>query len=74
VLLIADGGLATPRFRYVEPEEEVMMIKFFKDETGLELSEYAVVAALIVIATVAAFTLLNGQIAARIESLAGIIQ
>ena len=51
-----------------------MTIKFFKDETGLELSEYAVVAALIVIATVAAFTLLSGQIAARIESLAGIIQ
>jgi Flp pilus assembly pilin Flp len=29
-----------------------MLIKFFKDETGLELSEYAVVAAFIVVATV----------------------
>jgi len=51
-----------------------MFMKFFKDETGLELSEYAVVAALIVAATVAAFSLLNGTIAARIETLAGFIQ
>ncbi|HSK64807.1 MAG TPA: hypothetical protein VK893_13230 [Pyrinomonadaceae bacterium] len=52
----------------------IMFIKFFKDETGLELSEYAVVAALIVAATVAAFSLLNSVIAARIETLAGFIQ
>jgi Flp pilus assembly pilin Flp len=51
-----------------------MLRKFFKDETGLELSEYAVVAALIVAATVAAFTLLNERIAERIETLAGFIQ
>lgn len=50
-----------------------MLMKFFKDETGLELSEYAVIAALIVLATVAAFTLLNEQIASRIETLAGFI-
>jgi pilus assembly protein Flp/PilA len=55
-------------------EEMVMSIKFFKDENGLELSEYAVIAALIVLATVAAFTLLNDQIATRIETLAGFIQ
>ena len=51
-----------------------MLMKFFKDESGLELSEYAVVAALIVLATVAAFTLLQNGIAARIEALAGFIQ
>ena len=51
-----------------------MFMKFFKDETGLELSEYAVIAALIVAATVAAFSLLNAVIAARIETLAGFIQ
>lgn len=51
-----------------------MSIKFYKDEDGLELSEYAVVAALIVLATVAAFSLLNERIAARIETLAGFIQ
>ena len=51
-----------------------MLMTFFKDENGLELSEYAVIAALIVLATVAAFTLLNDQIATRIETLAGFIQ
>ena len=51
-----------------------MSMKFFKDETGLELSEYAVAAALIVAATVAAFSLLNERIATRIETLAGFIQ
>ena len=51
----------------------VMLMKFFKDETGLELTEYAVIAALIVLATVAAFSLLNERIAARIETLAGFI-
>ena len=51
-----------------------MLMKFFKDEIGLELSEYAVAAALIVAATVAAFSLLNGAIATRIETLAGFIQ
>jgi pilus assembly protein Flp/PilA len=52
----------------------IMLIKFFKDENGLELSEYAVAAALIVVATVAAFTLLSGVIATRIETLASFIQ
>ena len=56
------------------PREKFMLMKFFKDDSGLELSEYAVVAALIVAATVAAFSLLNNVIAARIETLAGFIQ
>ena len=51
-----------------------MLMKFFKDENGLELSEYAVAAALIAVATVAAFQLLGTNIAARIETLAGFIQ
>jgi pilus assembly protein Flp/PilA len=51
-----------------------MLMKFFKDENGLELSEYAVAAALIAVAAVAAFTLLGNNIAARIETLAGFIQ
>ena len=37
-----------------------MLKKFFRDETGLELSEYAVAAALIALATVAAFGGLKG--------------
>jgi pilus assembly protein Flp/PilA len=51
-----------------------MFMNFFKDETGLELSEYAVAAALVTMATVAAITLLGNSIAAKIESLAGFIQ
>jgi Flp pilus assembly pilin Flp len=65
---------ADSRVQIPSNEEMVMLMKFFKDETGLELSEYAVVAALIVVATVAAFSLLNERIAARIETLAGFIQ
>ena len=47
--------------------------KFLKDETGLELSEYAVAGALIVIALVAAFTGLATAIAAKIGEMAGVI-
>ena len=50
-----------------------MIKRFFRDETGLELSEYAVAAALVAIACVAAFTLLGGNIAARITELANTI-
>ena len=42
---------------------------FLNDETGLELSEYAVAAALIAIACVAAFTALSGGIKTTIDSL-----
>lgn len=42
---------------------------FLNDETGLELSEYAVAAALIAVACVAAFTALNGGITATINGL-----
>jgi pilus assembly protein Flp/PilA len=52
----------------------IMFIKFLKDESGLELSEYAVAAALIVAATVAAFSMLSGVIVERIETLSGFIQ
>jgi pilus assembly protein Flp/PilA len=51
-----------------------MFRKFMRDETGLELSEYAVAAALVAIAAVAAFQLLGTNIATRIETLAGFIQ
>jgi pilus assembly protein Flp/PilA len=51
-----------------------MIGKFFRDETGLELSEYAVAAALIALATVAAFQLLGTNITSKITSLANNIQ
>ena len=51
-----------------------MLKRFFHDETGLELSEYAVAAALVALAAVAAFQLLGGNIANKISDLAGKIQ
>ncbi len=42
---------------------------FLNDETGLELSEYAVAAALIAVACVVAFTALNGGITTTIGKL-----
>ena len=50
-----------------------MIKKFFRDETGLELSEYAVAAALVAIAVVGAFTALGGAISTRINTLAATI-
>ncbi|HKR14858.1 MAG TPA: hypothetical protein VJT15_22530 [Pyrinomonadaceae bacterium] len=47
-----------------------MIKRFFRDETGLELSEYAVAAALVALAVIAAFTLLGENIGIRINELA----
>lgn len=47
-----------------------MIRKFLRDESGLELSEYAVAAALVALAAVAAFQLLGGNIGAKINELA----
>jgi pilus assembly protein Flp/PilA len=46
-----------------------MISKFFRDETGLELSEYAVAAALVAIAVVGAFSALGGTISTKITEL-----
>ena len=50
-----------------------MIKKFLRDETGLELSEYAVAAALVAVATVMAYQLLGSSIGTKIEGLAGFI-
>jgi Flp pilus assembly pilin Flp len=50
-----------------------MFTKFFRDETGLELSEYAVAASLIAVATVLAFEFLGSSIATKIEALAEVV-
>jgi len=47
-----------------------MISKFIHDETGLELSEYAVAAALISLAVVGVFTTLGGNIKTVINNLA----
>lgn len=51
-----------------------MTRKFFHDETGLELSEYAVAAALVAMACILAFNVLGTNIGARIDTLAGFIK
>jgi pilus assembly protein Flp/PilA len=50
-----------------------MIKRFLRDETGLELSEYAVAAALVALAAVAAFQLLGENIGIKIDSLANTI-
>lgn len=50
-----------------------MIKRFLRDETGLELSEYAVAAALVAIAAVTAFQLLGTNIAEKIDELANTI-
>lgn len=50
-----------------------MIKRFLRDESGLELSEYAVAAALIAIATVFAFEALGGAISGKINQLSGYI-
>lgn len=50
-----------------------MLKKFLKDETGLELSEYAVAAALVALAAVFAFQALGGKIASKITELGNTI-
>ena len=44
---------------------------FLKDETGLELSEYAVAAALVAIAVAAAYSALGEAIGVRLNELVG---
>ena len=51
-----------------------MFRKFLKDESGLELSEYDVAAALVAVATIAAFQLVGTNIGLRISTLAGYIK
>ena len=48
-----------------------MFRRFLQDETGLELSEYAVAAALVALAVITAFTTLGTNIGAKITNLAG---
>jgi len=50
-----------------------MLRNFLRDERGLELSEYAVAAALVALATVAAYELLSTHIAQRITTLSNVI-
>ncbi|MBI1763626.1 MAG: Flp family type IVb pilin [Acidobacteria bacterium] len=50
-----------------------MIKNFLNDESGLELSEYAVATALVVAALVTAFTQLGSGIKGRLTALTGVI-
>ncbi len=54
--------------------QELMIKEFLRDETGLELSEYAVAAALIALAVVGVFTTLGTNISGVISNLASQIK
>jgi pilus assembly protein Flp/PilA len=58
------------RAPHFSKEENPVFIDFLRDETGLELSEYAVAAALIALAVVGVFTTLGGNIKTVINNLA----
>ena len=47
-----------------------MFKRFIQDESGLELSEYAVAAALVALAVITAFTTLGTNIGSKITNLA----
>lgn len=49
------------------------MKRFLLNETGLELSEYAVAAALVAIGVVSVFTALGSAIGAKIDDLATLL-
>jgi pilus assembly protein Flp/PilA len=61
----------TPQPKRSKPE---MIKKFLRDETGLELSEYAVAAALIALAVVGAFQVLGTNISGKITTLANTVK
>jgi pilus assembly protein Flp/PilA len=52
---------------------ENMIKNFLREERGLELSEYAVAAALVAVAVVAAFTALGTAIGSRLNTLAATV-
>jgi Flp pilus assembly pilin Flp len=51
-----------------------MIKSFLQDETGLELSEYAIAAALIVITIVGTIATLGNNITAKISTLANTVK
>jgi Flp pilus assembly pilin Flp len=68
------AGREGPSLNSFAERNEFMFRNLLKDESGLELSEYAVAAALVAVATVAAFQLIGTNIGMRISTLAGYIK
>jgi pilus assembly protein Flp/PilA len=72
--VIAAAGTEGSSLQFLLREERIMCKTFWKDESGLELSEYAVAAALVAIAAVLAFQTLGANIGTRIDTLAGYLK
>jgi pilus assembly protein Flp/PilA len=68
------ANYAVRRVFFSLQKETEMITNFLKDETGLELSEYAVAAALIALAVVGIFTTLGNNINGVISNLANKIK
>ena len=62
--------LTTPEYVLEGNKMKQFLTTFLLDETGLELSEYAVAAALVAIGAVGAFSALGGAVGARLNELA----
>ena len=72
--MIAAVGTEGSSLQFLRREEPIMFRTFWQDESGLELSEYAVAAALVALACVLAFQTLGANIGSRINTLAGYIK
>jgi pilus assembly protein Flp/PilA len=71
----AGPGVTRNHFQHSEKRSNTKMIKsFLRDESGLELSEYAVAAALVALAVVTVFTTLGKNISGVINNLASYIK
>lgn len=57
----------------MKPIKEFLSKEFLSDESGLELAEYVIAAALIGLAVIVAFTNLGGSIVDTLLALIGII-
>ena len=58
----------------MKPSKEVLKKGFWQDESGLELAEYVIAAALIGLAVILAFTNLGNSIVDTLLALIGIVQ
>jgi len=52
---------------------KTLITRFFKDDAGLTMVEYAIAGALVAAGAVGAFTLLGGNIVTKITALAGFV-
>jgi len=66
--------LSLARLSFQSSKEKQMIKAFLRDEAGLELSEYAVAAALVTLAVIATFTALGTNINGVIGNLASKIK